>query len=61
MFNQLKHQLETDRPKYDPHAQVNSMPWDGKNKKNSRWISDKTFENPPNGPVKGEPYQREYV
>ena len=64
MFNQMKHQFEVDNPTPpDPGKpqQVNSMPWDGKYKKNSRWISDKTFENPPNGPVKGEPYQREYV
>jgi len=50
MFNQLKHQLELDNPNPpDPETpqQVNSMPWDGTYQKNSRWTSDKVFNNPP--------------
>ena len=60
MFNQLKHQLVADNPSPPgPTQQVNSMRDQFPNR---TWlVSNKTFNNPPNGPSPGNPSGREYV
>jgi len=63
MFNQLKHQLDVDNPNPpDPGKpqQVNSMKFSDIAPNRTWTVSNRTFNNPPNGPGKGNPV-REYV
>lgn len=63
MFNQLKHQLMVDNPDKESITpeQVNTMRAENEKYRNKTWtVSNRTFRNPPNGPVPGQP-TREYV